>query len=106
MLFLFIAGIVIVIAIYLTICTRFAMIADDKGYSGNAYFWVCFFLGIIGYIMVAALPDQAMYTSIQNLKKEGLQDTDSDSWLCSCGRMNANFISSCSCGTSKRDATK
>ena len=106
MLFWYIIGITIIITIYLTICMRFSMIAADKGYSGNSYFWVCFFLGIIGYIMVAALPDQAMYSSIQNLKKEGLQNPGPDSWLCSCGQVNANYVSSCSCGKSKRDVVK
>lgn len=32
----------------------FEKIAVEKGYSG--YFWWCFFLGLAGWIMVAALP--------------------------------------------------
>ena len=76
MLALYIIGITIVITIYLTICTRFAMIADDKGHSGTPYFWVCFFLGIIGFIMVAALPDLTTYRAIQDLKNNCSQDGD------------------------------
>ena len=38
------------------IAWEFKGIADDKGFEG--YFWVCFFLPVIGCIAVAALPDR------------------------------------------------
>lgn len=33
-------------------------------------------------------------------------EAPADSWQCSCGRKNANYITSCVCGKSKRDAIK
>lgn len=39
------------------IADEFRMIAQCKGYCGRKYFWWCFFTGIIGYLMVIALPN-------------------------------------------------
>ena len=36
----------------------FADIAIDKGYDWYKAFWLCFFLGYIGYIYVIARPDK------------------------------------------------
>lgn len=36
------------------VANTFEKIAEEKGYSG--YFWWCFLLGLVGWIMVAALP--------------------------------------------------
>lgn len=38
------------------VAPKFASIAEEKGYTG--YFWWCFFLGIVGWMMVIALPDR------------------------------------------------
>ena len=46
------------------IANLFYKIACQKGHQDRKYFHFCFWLGIIGYIMVAALPDR----SIQNGK--------------------------------------
>ena len=32
-------------------------VAEDKGYSGRKWFHMCFWLGIIPYILVAGMPD-------------------------------------------------
>ena len=40
------------------IAKYFRNIACDKGYPGKAYFHFCFWLGLPGWIMVAALPDR------------------------------------------------
>ena len=37
------------------IADKFESIANEKGHSG--FFWWCFWLGIVGYMMVLALPD-------------------------------------------------
>lgn len=37
---------------------KFESIANMKGHSG--YFWWCFWLGVIGWAMVIALPDRKM----------------------------------------------
>lgn len=40
------------------ISSEFNRIANEKGYEGSKYGWWCFFTSIVGYIMVAALPDR------------------------------------------------
>lgn len=47
---------IIALALEIAISMKFDEIAKEKGYSG--YFWWCFLLNIIGFIMVAALPDR------------------------------------------------
>ncbi len=32
--------------------------AVDKGYKDEKYFWWCFWLGVIGYAMIIAMPDR------------------------------------------------
>ena len=69
----YILGLIIALAFQIYVATRFASIAEEKGYNGNSYFWLCFLLGIVGYCMVAALPDVALYNKIDNLSKS-IQD--------------------------------
>ena len=33
-------------------------VAKEKGFSRKCYFWIPFFFGFIGYILVLALPDR------------------------------------------------
>lgn len=40
------------------IAEEYRMIALKKGYCGRKYFWWSFFLGFVGYLMVASLPDR------------------------------------------------
>jgi uncharacterized membrane protein len=61
--FLIIIGAVVVIVFYSLLSNKFAEIAEMKGHSHKDYFWICFFLtviglGIIGWLMVIALPDR------------------------------------------------
>ena len=122
--FVFIA--IIGLAISIAICKHFAEIAETKGYDKTKYFCACFFLGIIGQLMVAALPDMTLRFRINGRQdKTETQSTPSPktsnyspirseqpltpptgNWVCSCGRTNANYVSSCSCGVNKRDIVK
>lgn len=36
----------------------FSEAAEAKRYHDSKYFWICFFLGFIGYLLVIALPDR------------------------------------------------
>lgn len=38
------------------IAKEFEFIALEKGYNGKKYFWYSFLLGIVGYMLVIALP--------------------------------------------------
>jgi len=37
---------------------EFYQIAEDKGYHGRKYFWWAFLLPLVGYLMIAAMPDR------------------------------------------------
>lgn len=41
---------------------EFYEIATMKGYPEKKYFWWCFFVGLVGWPMVIALPDRASKT--------------------------------------------
>lgn len=119
--FLYILIAIVSLIINILICTKFADIAEDKGYSHSTYFWCCFFLGITGYIMVAALPDATLRNRIRTQNNAISQPANNGpsqavappspnykasapgSWTCTCGRVNASYVSSCFCGKSKRE---
>ena len=69
--FWYILGLIVVLIIQIAIASKFSSIAEDKGYDGSPYFWACVFLGVIGYCMVAALPDLTLYRKINNLTNPG-----------------------------------
>lgn len=48
---------IIAIVIDWCLASLAAGIAADKGYGEGTWKWICFFFGIIGYILVAAMPD-------------------------------------------------
>jgi len=56
---------VIVALLYLQyiIAKEFYSAAVTKGYSNKKYLWYCFFLGMIGYLMVIALPNKIVTTN-------------------------------------------
>lgn len=123
LIFLYILVAIVALVINIIICTKFADIAADKGYSHSSYFWCCFFLGITGYIMVAALPDLSLYSAIREVEKKtnapksntpaspsaprspnyNVSAHTPGNWTCTCGRVNASYVSSCFCGKSKRE---
>ena len=110
---------------------KFANLAEEKGYSGGGYFWLCFFLGTIGYCVVAALPDAQLHQEILELREQLRNMPNSEKanadpnppaqsnsrpfyipdtppapqkgWTCTCGREHPAYESSCVCGISKRD---
>ena len=40
------------------VAKEFYVAAKAKGYYEKKYFWICFLLGVIGYLLVVALPDR------------------------------------------------
>ncbi|MBE6612369.1 MAG: hypothetical protein E7632_07745 [Ruminococcaceae bacterium] len=51
------------------VAREFRRIAMMKGHHERRYFWIPFFLGIAGWIMVASLPDRSIITqNDQNFK--------------------------------------
>jgi hypothetical protein len=89
-------------------------ITSDRGYYGG-FAWG-FFLGVIGIIIV--YKNTPRYSPSQTSKetassantiiiKESAPPTmpSLSDWTCSCGRTNAHYVSSCTCGLSKRQNT-
>ena len=50
----------LIILVYLdyVISSFFAQAAEEKGYNEKKYFWISFWFGIVGYLLVIALPDK------------------------------------------------
>ena len=71
--------IMVLVAVWLIICvltaSEFDSIAEKKGYSG--YFKWCFWLGMIGWLMVIALPDkkstEEIKRTIQNYENKEIR---------------------------------
>lgn len=38
----------------------FYEVAEKKGHHDRKYFWICFWLGWVGYLLVIALPDRGI----------------------------------------------
>lgn len=54
---LFIAILLILILVLGLIADEFFKIAKMKGHNNRKYFWISFLCGIVGYMLVIALPD-------------------------------------------------
>ena len=100
------------------------IVIENKGYDDN-WFWWGFFFGLIALIVACAKPQnidyssyssqlsQPTYTSYQTSYGSNLSNaTDkvhneqipaAGGWKCSCGRVHAYYVSSCSCGKSKSE---
>lgn len=50
--------IIVLCVIRFHLATEFQTVAELKGYFDNKYFWISFWCGIGGYILVAALPNK------------------------------------------------
>lgn len=51
---------VIALVIDFLVANQFYQVAKEKGHNEIKYLWLSFFLGIIGYLLVIALPDRGM----------------------------------------------
>jgi len=119
---------IVALIIQIVISSKFANIAAEKGYDALPYGLLCFFFSVAGYCMVAALPDQEIRSKLNDISGK-LNKLDSpapitaqkssparasvnqsvvpaNGWICTCGRANASYVSSCVCGLSKRESTK
>ena len=106
-----VVSIIVGIGIDAFIAYQFSNIAAMKGHDSGKYFWCCFLLGIIGYLMVFALPDVSRDVSRRNsrgwhnLPKLEVEErvVKKGDWFCkSCGdRNSANTICCKACGAYK-----
>lgn len=73
--------IIVAVALYIDylIANEFYNIAKQKGYETKKYFWFCFWLGIVGYLMVIALPNlKDNATAIEDKSKETVQQENNE----------------------------
>ena len=54
--FAILLSLAIILAINYIVAMKFAEIAEMKGHDGSTYFWFTFLLGVVGMLMVVALP--------------------------------------------------
>jgi len=62
----------ICLIVYITISGMFYRIALEKGYDNMSRWGVCFWLGIVGWIYVASLPDLKVREAL------GIEDEETD----------------------------
>lgn len=66
------AAIIVALALVLLdiyVSNQFKQTAADKGYEGRQYFWLVFFLPVVGMLLVVALPDRTMNRAILEMVK-------------------------------------
>ncbi len=74
----------VIALVAIAINVAFAMyaggIAEQKGYSKGNWIAVCIIFGIIGYILIAALPDLELRAALENIEKKLAKDKN-DNYL-------------------------
>ena len=89
------------------------IVIENKGYKDN-WFWWGFFFGLIALIVAVARPqcissmemndvlvgDQEKKNELKRKDERMLQE---DGWMCICGKLNASYVGTCSCGRTRSD---
>ena len=103
-----IVAIVIAICINVFLANCFYQIACEKGFEEWKYFWIPFIFGLVGYLLVIALPDrkdenrQTMPLEKMHHNKRQPTPPMANSWCCTkCGSFNPYDVIRCKCGTPK-----
>ena len=102
--FLYLLGIVIALVSDYFIAKKFEEIAEMKGHYGSTYFWYTFVFGMVGMLMVIALPaikkeETPKQTIIKPKETAGVGE-----WKCTCGKIHKDYEASCVCGVTKAEA--
>lgn len=94
----------VIVLVAIAINVAFAMyaggIAEQKGYSKGNWIAVCIIFGIIGYILIAALPDLELRAALENIEKKLAKDKN-DNYLPRSSSSSSNRNSSNSNSTMK-----
>ena len=92
------SAIIGLIVLYVVWACCFARYAAQKGHSSGAFFWACFLFGIVGYIMVAALPDITLHKRLERIS--AALPANSTTWTCeNCNTENSTNYGQCKkCG--------
>ena len=102
----YILGIIIALVIDYAVSKQFEEIAEMKGHDGRTYFWFVFILGLVGMLMVVALPCvQAEEEPKPSIIKPKTTASVGE-WKCTCGKIHKDYEMSCVCGVTKTEAKK
>lgn len=71
---------VVVIIIDVAFALYAGNIAEQKGYSRGNWIAICLIFGVIGYILIAALPDLELRATLKNIEKKLAKDKN-DNYL-------------------------
>ena len=75
----------------------------NKGYDNNGFWWG-FWLGLIGVIVVLCKPDaRTQYYETYGYPSQYGNKIPEGGWKCTCGTIHSSYVTSCSCGKSKRE---
>ena len=100
-------GLGVFIALNVFIANCFYDIARYKGFDEKRYFWMPFLFGVVGYILVAALPDRKKEQTAPEKPVKPLvpvQETEKaiGKWACpDCGSVLPGDVIQCKCGYRK-----
>lgn len=93
----------VIALVAIAINVAFAMyaggIAEQKGYSKGNWIAVCIIFGIIGYILIAALPDLELRAALENIEKKLVKDKN-DNYLPRSSSSSSNSNSNSSSNSS------
>lgn len=87
-------------------------VIENKGYAEN-WFWWGFFFGFIAFIVACtkaecvktdSSDDRSFYNNGAGTYDERL--LKAGGWKCSCGKVQASYVTSCSCGKSKHEVLR
>lgn len=101
------AGIIIALFVDYYLAGCFFEVACEKGFTDTKYMWICFIFGVIGYLLVLALPDRKKEKAEQLKPAKTLftpqgTQTPSGKWECpQCGKMLPHDVIRCGCGYTK-----
>lgn len=64
----YLLGLALALLLNFYVAKQFEIVANDKGYFERRYFHLCFWLGMVGYLLVIALPDRGNHESENTIK--------------------------------------
>ena len=98
--FAYLVGAIINGVLWGVVCKYIISIKEYDESKQKSYFWVGFFLGIIGVIIAVANPQNT-----SPAKKSTSSNKDDKTWKCSyCGRVNYSRFKECACGKTRTES--
>ena len=86
----------LIVLVAIAINVAFAMyaggIAEQKGYSKGNWIAVCIIFGIVGYTLIAALPDLELRATLENIEKKLAKDKNDNYLPRNSSNSNSNSI--------------